>query len=91
MNRRQSLQTLAAGFGAALGSSMVPGLGRAASTVSGGPKRIIFFLQNQGFDPATCIPAGMKTSGSLAGAKLPEPIAALEPFIAEGHFYGACS
>jgi hypothetical protein len=80
MNRRQSLHTLAAGFGAALGSSMFPGIGRAASSVSGGPKRIIFFLQNQGFDPATCIPAGMKNSGSLARAKLPEPIAALEPF-----------
>jgi hypothetical protein len=28
----------------------------------------------------TCIPAGMKNSGSLAKAKLPEPIQALEPF-----------
>ena len=43
-------------------------------------KRVIFFLQNQGFEPATCIPAGMKNSGSLAKAKLPEPIEALEPF-----------
>jgi hypothetical protein len=41
---------------------------------------VIFFLQNQGFDPRTCIPAGMKNSGSLAKAKLPEPIEALEPF-----------
>ena len=37
-------------------------------------------MQNQGFDPRTCIPAGMKNSGSLAGIKLPEPISALEPF-----------
>ena len=44
------------------------------------PKRIIFFLQNQGFDPATCIPEEMKRSGSLAGVKLPEPISPLEPF-----------
>jgi hypothetical protein len=80
MNRRQSLHTIAAGFGTALGSSFFPGISRAASGSSGGPKRIIFFLQNQGFDPATCIPAGMKSSGSLAGAILPEPIAALEPF-----------
>jgi Protein of unknown function (DUF1552) len=80
MNRRKSLQTLAAGFGGAFASSMFPGIGRTASSVSGGPKRIIFFLQNQGFDPATCIPAGMKNSGSLAGAILPEPIAALEPY-----------
>ena len=41
---------------------------------------MIFFMQNQGFDPATCIPAGMRHSGSLAKAKLPEPIEALEPF-----------
>lgn len=84
MNRRESLHTIAAGFGVALGSMMFPGISRAAgqavSRLTGGPKRIIFFLQNQGFDPATCIPAGMRNSGSLAGAKLPEPIAALEPF-----------
>ena len=43
-------------------------------------KRIIFFLQNQGFEPGTCIPDGMVNSGSLANAKLPEPIEALEPF-----------
>ncbi|MEN3942364.1 DUF1552 domain-containing protein [Prosthecobacter sp. SYSU 5D2] len=41
---------------------------------------MIFFLQNQGFDPATCIPAGMTSSGSLAKAKLPEPVKLLEPF-----------
>jgi hypothetical protein len=80
ITRRKSLQTLASGLGAALGSSMLPGIGQAASPVSGGPKRVIFFLQNQGFDPRTCIPAGMKNSGSLAMAKLPEPIEALEPF-----------
>ena len=37
-------------------------------------------MQNQGFDPATAIPAGMKNSGSLAKVKLPEPIEALEPY-----------
>ncbi len=63
-----------------LGSVMFPEISQAAARLSGGPKRIIFFLQNQGFDPATCIPSGMVNSGSLAGAKLPEPIAALEPF-----------
>jgi len=78
--RRRSLQALATGIGSALGSAMFPEIARAASLVSGGPKRVIFFLQNQGFDPATAIPAGMKSSGTLAGAKLPEPIEALEPF-----------
>jgi len=80
ISRRQSLQTLASGFSAALGASMFPTFGQAASPVSGGPKRVIFFMQNQGFDPATCIPAGMTSSGSLAKAALPEPIKALEPF-----------
>ena len=37
--------------GAALGSPLLPGITQAASKVSGGgPKRVIFFLQNQGFD-----------------------------------------
>lgn len=80
ISRRKSLQTIAAGLCTAFGSSMFPELTRAASSYSGGPKRVIFFLQNQGFDPATCIPEGMRNSGSLAKAKLPEPIKALEPF-----------
>ena len=42
-------------------------------------------MQNQGMDPATCIPAGMKTGGSLAKAVLPEPIKALEPFKEQMH------
>jgi hypothetical protein len=90
LNRREMLQA-AAGSGAALGLSLFPGLLSAAeaatgsaarsASVGGAPlKRIVFFLQNQGFDPATCIPKGMTGSGSLAKAVLPEPIAALEPF-----------
>lgn len=65
----------------ALGLPYFPEHLRGAPTNAGGsPKRIIFFLQNQGFDPATCVPEGMKQSGSLAGVKLPEPISPLEPF-----------
>jgi hypothetical protein len=76
------LKTMAAGAGAVLGSSLFPGLAQAAPTSAskGAVKRVIFFLQNQGFDPLTCIPEGMKNSGSLAKAKLPEPINALEPY-----------
>ncbi|NDH04386.1 hypothetical protein EBX93_00505, partial [bacterium] len=80
LNRRGLLKTMMAGAGAAMGSSVFPGLARAASAFSGGPKRVVFFLQNQGFDPATCIPVGMQNSGSLAKATLPEPISALEPY-----------
>ena len=80
ISRRKYLQTMAAGFGAAMGSSLFPEIARGTTAYSGGPKRVIFFMQNQGFDPATCIPAGMKTSASLANATLPEPISALEPF-----------
>ena len=80
MNRRQLLQGMMAGVGAGLGSAILPGFGQSLPVSKGGPKRIIFFLQNQGFDPATCIPAGMNNSGSLAKAILPEPMKALEPF-----------
>lgn len=80
ISRRKSLQLIASGFGAALGSSILPGSLPAAPSYSGGPRRVIFFMQNQGFDPATCIPLGMRSSGSLAKAELPEPIQALEPF-----------
>ena len=80
INRREMLQGTAAGVGVAIGSSLVPNIARAAADHQGAPKRVIFFMQNQGFDPATCVPEGMSSSGSLAKAKLPEPIEALEPF-----------
>ena len=80
ISRRKYLQTMATGFGAAMGASLFPGITQGGSPFSGGPKRVIFFMQNQGFHPETCIPKGMVNSGSLAQAKLPEPIQALEPF-----------
>ncbi len=80
LNRRNLLQGMAAGAGAALGSSLLPGRAFGASTRNFNTKRIVFFMQNQGFDPRTAIPAGMESSGSLANAKLPEPMQPLEPY-----------
>jgi hypothetical protein len=76
INRRKMLRRMAA---AAVTTPLLPSLAKAAAGKRK-PKRIIFFLQNQGFDPKTCIPDGMTNSGSLAKAKLPEPIEALEPY-----------
>lgn len=78
ISRRKTLQLLAAGLGTPLLPKFSPTF--SVGSGSGGPKRVIFFMQNQGFDPATCIPSGMKNSGSLANVKLPEPIEALTPF-----------
>lgn len=80
LNRRKMLQAVATGTSAALGLSLVPQPLLASSDQGRTPKRVIFFLQNQGFDPATCVPKGMQHSGSLGNAKLPEPIQDLEPF-----------
>jgi hypothetical protein len=75
------LQGVAAGVGAALGSTVVSPQKVLASTgTAGSPKRVIFFLQNQGFDPVTCVPEGVNESTSLADVSLPEPIQALEPY-----------
>jgi hypothetical protein len=80
LNRRSMLLSVASGAGATLGFPFVPP-NLSASPSSDSPlKRIVFFLQNQGFDPATCIPEGMTRGGSLAKARLPEPIEALEPY-----------
>ena len=65
INRREMLQGMAA---AAVAAPLLPSLAQAAS-VKGKPKRIIFFLQNNGFHTDTCIPLGMKSSTSLSGAK----------------------
>ena len=78
LNRRKTLQGMAAG--AALGLPLASDRLWAAPAPQKTGKRIIFFMQNQGFDPQTCIPSGMSSSGSLAGATLPEPIEALEPY-----------
>lgn len=80
ISRRNLLQGLAAGAGAAMGAPILPERLLASPAPNASPKRIIFFMQNQGFDPKTCIPAGMTHSGSLAKAKLLEPINALEPY-----------
>lgn len=79
INRRTLLRGMAASAGAAIGSSLLPEFARAATVTRGAPKRVIFFLQNQGFDPATAIPAGLAESCSLSGVTLPEPVNPLEP------------
>ncbi len=78
LNRRNIFQGMAAG--AVLGLSNIPGRLAASTVGNKTPKRIVFFMQNQGFDPKTCIPKGMTNSGTLAKVKLPEPIRALEPY-----------
>ncbi|WP_047816136.1 DUF1552 domain-containing protein [Rhodopirellula islandica] len=80
LSRRNLLQGFAAGAGVAMGAPLLSERLLASPIGNTTPKRVIFFMQNQGFDPKTCIPAGMKHSGSLAKAKLPEPISALEPY-----------
>jgi hypothetical protein len=85
LNRRNMLQGMAAGVGAACGASLFPEqlLASPISATTNSDttaKRVVFFMQNQGFDPKTCIPEGMSSSGSLAKAKLPQPIEALEPY-----------
>lgn len=80
LDRRRMLQAVATGAGAALGLPLTAQRLLASPDTTSTPKRIIFFLQNQGFHPATCIPKGLKNSRSLAGVKLPDPISPLEPY-----------
>jgi len=87
LTRRNYFKALAAGLGEqALGSVLSSSaIGSSTPSISGGPRRVVFFLQNQGFDPKTCIPSGMVNSGSLANKKLPLPMRALEPFHEKMH------
>jgi len=71
---------MAAGVGSAIGTSLLPGVASAVPSRSA-PRRVVFFLQNNGFHTAACIPKGMKQSASLFGAKLPESIKPLEPYL----------
>ena len=82
LNRRNLLRGLATGMGATsiLGAPHAFASRPNFSINTGSAKRVIFFLQNQGFAPETCIPEGMTESGSLDGVTLPEPIQALDPY-----------
>jgi hypothetical protein len=71
---------MAASVVAPLGMSLFPETARAATKTAGSPKRVIFFLQNHGFDPLTCIPKGLAESCALDGVTLAEPMRALEPY-----------
>ena len=50
MDRRKMMQGMAAGLGAAFGGGLVPDFAQAAPLSKSNPKRVIFFMQNQGFD-----------------------------------------
>ncbi len=78
------LHGMATGVGALLGTGLFPEITQAADRpviqTVGGPKRVIFFLQNHGFDPLTCIPNGLMESCALDGVTLEKPMQALEPY-----------
>lgn len=84
IKRREMILGIPAGFGALLGTNLLSGITQAAEKPAintvGGPKRIIFFLQNHGFDPLTCIPKGLSESCALDGVTLEKPMQALEPY-----------
>ncbi|MDA7916097.1 DUF1552 domain-containing protein [Verrucomicrobia bacterium] len=78
INRRTMLRGMATAMGAGYGNSLFSNNLQASTVTKGTPKRVIFFLQNQGFDPATCVAQGLKESVPLSGVTLPEPINPLE-------------
>ena len=80
INRRETLHRMAA-LGA-FGLTMTSRAATETATVQAGvkTKRVIFFLQNQGFDPQACISKEVVESCSLDGIKLQEPMKDLEPY-----------
>jgi hypothetical protein len=80
INRREMIHGVAAGVGVPFGLGLLPGVARTEDQASGGPRRIVFFLQNHGFDPLTCIPKGLDESCSLDGVTLEKPMQALESY-----------
>ena len=80
-NRREFLSV---GGMALLASSLSPSLfaQQLASKQTVGPRRVVFFLQNQGFHANTVLPKGIeRQTCSLAGRELPEPVKALQPYV----------
>jgi len=75
INRRKMFRGMAA---TAVTTPLFSGLAQAAPSKKK-LKRVIFFLQNQGFDPYTAIPKDLKEAASLDSFDFEEPIKALEP------------
>ena len=81
LDRRTLLKNVGLGMGAASLASMSNiDLNAAAKANIKGPKRVIFFLQNHGIHPETCMPEGMTSSGSLSSKKLPKHMAPLQKY-----------
>jgi hypothetical protein len=85
ITRREIFHGAVSGAGALLGAGLFPGHAVGADMpviqTPGSPKRVIFFMQNHGFDPLTCIPKDLnKESCALDGLTLEKPMEALEPY-----------
>ena len=76
------IQGLVAGLSSSLpaGRILAKNDDRSTPRTGDGPRRIIFFLQNHGFDPFMCIPEELAESCSLDGVTLAEPMQALDPY-----------
>ena len=79
LERRNFLKGLAATTAAAP-YALAESSKKTSNAVNG---RIIFFVQNNGFDPKTCTPLGFSKSRDLAKAKLPEHISPLIPYMSK--------
>ena len=89
LNRRTLLKGLAVGAGGALFSPFTWPRFAAAEGTARPPQRVIFFLQNHGFNPGHALPAGVTIDQRtldrvedlpLASMELPEFIAPLAPY-----------
>ena len=78
MFNRRNFCKIAAGTGLSLSSMPLSVL--AENNKASRTKRVIFFLQNQGFDPKTCLESGFKHGRSLNSLKLAPPMKLLEPY-----------
>lgn len=79
MNRRKFTKQISL-LVPSLGAALLPHSALAKNVTNTKTKRVIFFLQNQGFDPKTCLENLPKQSCSLNSLKLAKPMHALEPY-----------
>ncbi len=86
LNRRQILKGAVASLGVSLSPHLVSATEGAGSKKSRKLKRVIFFLQNQGFNPETFVSDRRVTNCSLDSVKMEQPVKALEPYKDRMHF-----
>ena len=78
--KRRDFNTLVSAMGLGMFTGSLPGISKNQKPLNSSVKRVVFFLQNHGFEPLTCLEKSLTINSSLDSLKLAPHMEALEPY-----------